>query len=255
MSATEDTVNLPEILTFRIEVKQSVRKTLASIDFEIEKRRLNWEMLLAEVHNKVSAMNFDTDGEDLSIEIISRMLKFFPSSRTNINSTILLNRDNMVSLFVATHKNYLSFFRDAKASNPTFRIRLLLLLSDMAIIQSGGSAATTVGPTSQRARGGKNKLTPRPNSTWTPNQNASRSRLPTALPSSFRINAILETNCGDKRQQCTIELNMPEVLEVYKAVERQTSLLNSTPQGSSMIEEELMMGEQGLEHHDENITM
>eukprot|EP00121_Abeoforma_whisleri_P000886 Awhi_evm1s787 len=43
-----DESNLPDVICFTLDVKQSVRKTLANCSFEIEKRRFSWEMLLAE---------------------------------------------------------------------------------------------------------------------------------------------------------------------------------------------------------------
>eukprot|EP00122_Pirum_gemmata_P008835 Pgem_evm1s8154 len=89
---------LPEQLHFTVDVKPSVRKTLATLSFTLEKKRLNWEMLLAEIHTVINNEKMDLEF-DLTTDVIARILKFFSSSRTNIANTTPLTRENMLPSF------------------------------------------------------------------------------------------------------------------------------------------------------------
>ncbi|KAJ3636365.1 hypothetical protein Zmor_004440 [Zophobas morio] len=40
-----------------------------------------------------------------------------------------------------------------------------------------------------------------------------------SLPNSIRFNCIMETQYGTKRQQCALEVSIPDILEAYKIIE------------------------------------
>ncbi|XP_063933742.1 uncharacterized protein LOC135145555 [Zophobas morio] len=220
--------SLPDIVNFQLELKQSVRKQIAIFNFSIERNRLTWEYLIECIFNIVSERKLNTEF-DITPEVIASSLKYFSSSRTKIEKTTLLTRENMRSSFQSIFKNYNSFCRLSRDTAADFKIRLIILLSDFQInpfsLLNSTFMPTSFGVNSLRRLGDSSSrldfslLAP-----GSPDLGAN------SLTQTFRISCILETNLGNRRQECVIELSVFEIIEIYKAVERQCQFLQQQQQ-------------------------